>query len=118
MIFGTILNFIDVFAPVTLQQMDIGTSFKPMDVTASARSTENGERFRIPHDVNSISHVCWSGVKLTTKFKFKFIADADTSTRVHVMDETDHYKAFENSSIWNETPHPPGDNEFNWVNSE
>ena len=48
--------------------------------TTSAGSIENDGRLR--------GHVCWSDVKLTTKFKFKFVTDADTSGRVHVMDQT------------------------------
>ena len=35
-IFGSILNSSDVFASVTLHQMDVGASFKPTDATASA----------------------------------------------------------------------------------
>ena len=84
-----LLNSCDVFASATLHQMDVGASFKPMDAMASAGSVENGGPLRIRHDVNNISHVCWSDVKLTTKFKFKFITDADTSGCVHVMDQTD-----------------------------
>ena len=68
--------------------MDVGASFKPTDVTASAGSIENGGCLHIRHGVNNISHVCWSNIKLTTKFKFKFFTDADMSRRVHVMDQT------------------------------
>ena len=57
-IFGPILNSSDIFASVILQQMDVGTSFKPTDVTASARSIENGGCLRVRHGVNNISHVC------------------------------------------------------------
>ena len=35
-IFGSILNSSDVFASVTLHQIDVGASFKPTDATASA----------------------------------------------------------------------------------
>ena len=38
--------------------------------------------------MTNISHVCWCDVKLITKFKFKFVADADTSGRIHVMGQT------------------------------
>ena len=47
-IFGSILNFSDVFASVTLQQMDVGASLKPMDATASAGSIENDGTFTRP----------------------------------------------------------------------
>ena len=87
-VFGSILNSSDVFASVTLQQMDVCVSFNPMDATASAGSRENGGRLRVCHGVNNIGHVCWSDVKLTTKFKFKFVTDAETSGRVHVMGQT------------------------------
>ena len=70
-VFDSILNSSDVFASVTLQQMDVCASFNPMDATASAGSRENGGRLRVRHGVNNIGHVCWSDVKLTTKFKFK-----------------------------------------------
>ena len=92
-IFGSILNSNDVYAAVTLQQMDVGASFNPMDVKASAGSIENGGRLRIRHGVNNIGHVCWSDVKLTTKFMFKFFTDADTSGRVHVMDQNVEYSS-------------------------
>ena len=55
---------------------------------ASAGSIENGGRLRGRHGVNNIGHICWSDVKLTTKFKFKFVTDTDTSGRVHIMDQT------------------------------
>ena len=54
MALGSILDSSQVFASVTLQQMDV---------------------------------VCWSDVKLTTEFKFKFATEAETSGRVHVMDK-------------------------------
>ena len=88
-IFDLILNSSDVFASVTSQQMDVGASFKLIDSTASVGSIENGGRVHVHCGVKNISHVCWSDVKLTTEFKFKFITDADTSGRVHVMDQTD-----------------------------
>ena len=99
-IFGSILNSSDVSVPVTLQQMDVSVSFKPMDATASAGSIENGGRLRICHGVNNISHVCWSDVKLTTKFKFKFVTDANTSGRVHVMDQTDDCQVCIHEPVW------------------
>ena len=67
--------------------MDVHASFKPMDAMAPAGWIKNGGRVRVRHCVNNISHVCWSDVKLTTKFKFKFVTDADMSGRVHVMDQ-------------------------------
>ena len=90
-IFGSILNSTDIFESVTLHQMDVSVSFKPTDMTVSARSIENGGHLRFRHGVNNISHVFWSDVKLTTKFKFNFVTDADTFGSVHVMDQTDEY---------------------------
>ena len=76
---------------MTLQQTDVDASFKLMDATAAARSIENDGRLRVRHGVNNIGHVCWSDLKFTTKFKFKFITDTDTSGRIHVMDQTDQW---------------------------
>ena len=56
-IFGSILNFSNIFASVTFHQMDVGASFKPMDTTASVRSVENGGCLRVCHGVSNISHV-------------------------------------------------------------
>ena len=62
--------------------MDVSVFFKPMEATASAGSIENGGRLQVHHGVNNISHVCWSDVKLMTKFKYKFVTDADISRRI------------------------------------
>ena len=57
-IFYSILNYSDVFASVTSQQMDVSASFKLMDATASVGSIENGGRVCVHRGVNNISHVC------------------------------------------------------------
>ena len=60
----------------------------PWTVQRRAGSIENGRCLHVHHSVNNISHICWSDIKLTTKFKLKFITDADTSGYIYVMDQT------------------------------